>query len=47
MVSQRIPGYHSDEWLKDAYETMVLRIDRTVISTREMVERAIAVEGVT
>lgn len=30
--------FYSDEWLRDAYETIALRIDRTVISTREMVE---------
>lgn len=30
--------FYSDDWLKDAFETMVLRIDRTVISTREMVD---------
>lgn len=27
--------FYSEEWLRDAYETMVLRIDRSVISTRE------------
>lgn len=29
--------FYSDEWLQDAYETIALRIDRSVISTREMV----------
>lgn len=30
--------FYSDEWMKDAYETIALRVDRTVISTREMVD---------
>lgn len=37
--------FYSDVWMKDAYETIVLRIDRSVISTREIVEGELRMKG--
>jgi esterase/lipase superfamily enzyme len=37
--------FYSDVWLKDAYETMMLNIDRNVISTREISEGELRLKG--